>query len=254
QASAAQPHLDRAIQLLGPSADAAFPHYLRAKIYTERGQVRKAAADLEEAISLDPKFAEAWSDLGEARSTLLDQAGALEAFERAVSFAPNDPVAQTRFGSELLEQGKTAEAVPHLEEAAHLDPGNQSALYSLERALRQDGHPAQAKAVSEELAALLHSRDQRDQRAFTAIQLNDQGSALEKAGHLRAALEKYRAALRLDPSYVGIRINYAAALLHLGHWSEGVAELREVLRIDPGNYAVQKALQEALAYPQRTAR
>jgi tetratricopeptide (TPR) repeat protein len=254
QPFAAQPHLDRAIQLLGESSDAAFPYYLRAKIYTERGQARKAAADLEEAVSLDPKFAEAWSDLGEARTTLLDQAGALEAFKKAVSFAPNDPVAQTRLGSELLEQGKAAEAVPHLQEAAHLDPENQSALYNLERALGQDGHPAQANAVKEELLALLHSRDRRDQSVFTATELNDQGSALEKAGNLQAALEKYRAALQLNPGYVGIRVNYAAALLHLGRWSEGVAELREVLRVDPGNYAVKKALQEALAHPSQAAR
>jgi tetratricopeptide (TPR) repeat protein len=249
QPSAAQPDLDRAIQLLGPSPDAAFPHYLRAKIYTESGQVMKAAADLEEAVSLDPKFAEAWSDLGEARRTLLDEAGALEAFEKAVSFAPNDPVAQTRLGSELLDQRRADEALPHLEEAAHLDPESQSALYNLERALRQDGHPAQADAVKQDLVALLHSRDWRDQSALTAIQLNNQGSALEKAGNLRAALEKYRSALQLHPGYVGIRVNYATALLHLGRWNDGVAELREILRLDPGNYAVKKALQEALAHP-----
>jgi tetratricopeptide (TPR) repeat protein len=252
--SAAQPHLDRAIQLLGSSSDAAFPHYLRAKVYTERGEVRNAAADLEEAVSLDPKFTEAWSDLGQARKTLLDQAGALEAFKKAVSFAPNDPVAQTRLGSELVEQGKEAEAVPHLAEAARLDPENQSALYNLERALRQEGHTAQAEAVQEELVALLQSKDRKDQRSFTAIELNDQGSALEKAGKLEAALERYRAALQLDPGYVGIRINYAAALLHLGRWSEGVAELREVLRVDPGNATVKKALAGALAHPPQAAR
>jgi tetratricopeptide (TPR) repeat protein len=250
QPSAARPHLDRAIQLLGPSSDAAFPHYLRAKISTQQGQVRKAAADLEEAVSLDPKFAEAWSDLGEARNTLLNQAGALEAFQNAVRFAPNDPVAQARLGLELLEAGNAHEAVPHLVQAVRLDPKNQSALYSLERALRQDGHPQEAEATERELTALLHARDRTDQRSFAAIQLNDQGSALEKAGNLRAALDKYRAAMELDPRYIGIRVNYAAALLHLGHWNEGVAELREILQLDPGNHAVKKALQEALAHRQ----
>jgi protein O-GlcNAc transferase len=253
QASAAAPHLDHAIQLLGQSTDAAFPHYLRAKIYTQRGQVTKAAADLKEAVSLEPNFAEAWSDLGEARRTLLDDAGALEAFEEAARFAPNDPVAQTRLGLQLLQQGRIPEAVTHLEHAARLDPSNQSALYALERALRQEGHPAQAQAVERELTALLHKRDRKDQNAFTATQLNDQGSALEKAGNLRAALEKYHEALQLDPQDVRIRVNYAAALLHLGRWNEGVAELRASLQLDPGDYAVKRALQEALAHPQRTA-
>jgi tetratricopeptide (TPR) repeat protein len=249
QPSAAQPHLDRAIQLLGRTSDAAFPHYLRAKIYTKRGQVVKAAADLEKAVSLQPNFAEAWSDLGEARNTLLDQAGALAAFQNAVRLAANDPVAQTRLGLQLLKMGKAHEAVAHLEAAVHLDPKNQSALYGLERALRRDGRPEEAESIEKELTELLHARDRTDQRSFVAIKLNDQGAALEKAGNLRAALDKYRAALALDSGDVGIRVNYAAALLHLGRWNEGVGELRAILQVDPGNQAVKQALQEALAHP-----
>ncbi len=249
--SAAAPHLDRAIQVLGQSPDAAYPRYLRAKIYTARGKAERAAADLQQAVSLEPNFAEAWSDLGEARKTLLDNSGALAAFEQAVHFAPNDPVAQSRLGLELLDQRKVGQAIPHLEEAVRLDPQNQSALYSLERALRQAGQPQQADVVQGKLIALLHHRDQAAEEALQAIQLNDQGVALEKAGKLRAALEKYRAALELDPQHVGIRVNFAAALLHLGQWNEGVAELREALRLNPDNLALKKALEEALAHPPR---
>lgn len=68
-------HLDRAIALLGHSGDAAHPLYLRAKIYTERGQVEKASKALTEAVSLQPDFSEAWSDLGNARKTMLDKCG-----------------------------------------------------------------------------------------------------------------------------------------------------------------------------------
>lgn len=247
----AQPHLDHAIELMGENPDAAFPHYLRAKIYTERGQVKRAATDLEQAVSLDPHFAEAWSDLGEARKTLLNDAGALAAFEKAVDFAPEDPVAQTRLGSEFLDQGKAQLALPHLEEAVRLNPGSQSAMYNLERALQEAGHPTEAEAARRKLTAMLRQKDEVDQNAFKAVQLNDQGAALEKAGKLPQALEKYREAVELDPDHVGIRVNFAAALLRLGQWDQGVRELREVLKIDPNNLAVQKALAEALAHPPR---
>lgn len=80
------------------------------------------------------------------------------------------------------------------------------------------------------------------------MQLNNQGAKLEKAGNLVDALEKYRAALELSPEHVGFRINFAAALLRLGQWSQGVAELREALRRDPDNGAVKAALHEALAH------
>ncbi|MGH9404040.1 MAG: tetratricopeptide repeat protein [Terriglobia bacterium] len=247
--SPAEPHLDRAIQLLGQSSDAAYPRYLRAKIYTERGEVKRAETDLEQAVSLEPNFAEAWSDLGEARKTLLDNAGALAAFEKAVQFAPEDPVSQTRLGSDLLDQKDAQEALPHLEAAVRLDPGNQSAMYNLERALHEGGHPAEAEAVRRKLTALLLQKDQTDQNAFKAIQLNNQGAALEKAGKLRQALEKYHEAMELDPQHVGIRVNFAAALLHLGQWNQGVAELREALQLDPTNLAAKKALEKALAHP-----
>lgn len=244
--SQAEPHLDRAIELLGNTEDSAYPRYLRAKIYSERGQMKRAEADLEKAVALEPDFAEAWSDLGEARKILLDDAAALAAFEKAVEFAPQDPIAQTRLGSELLDQNQTRQALPHLEKAVQLDPENQSALYNLERALRRAGQAEEAGAVRKKLAALLLQKDRLAQSAFEAVQINDQGVALEKAGKLRQALQKYREALQLDPQHVGIRMNLAAALLHLGLRDQGIAQLHEALARDPDNPAIKKALKDAL--------
>src|SRR6185312_11871113 len=138
-------------------------------------------------------FAEAWSDLGEARKTELDDAGALADFKRSVDLSPGDAVAQTRLGSEYLNQGQPHAAVPHLEEAARLSPKDQSALYNLQLALREDGHAEQAEAIKQKLAKMLRAKDRAAQNALAAIQLNNQGAALEKAGDLRGALEKYRA-------------------------------------------------------------
>jgi tetratricopeptide (TPR) repeat protein len=240
-------HLDRAIRILGHTPDAALPHYLRAKVYTEQNAMDKAAAQLQEAVSLRPDFAEAWSDLGQARKTLLDDAGALAAFARAVELSPDDAVAQYRLGAEYLHMAKIPEAIEHLQVAAKLNSDDQSALYSLQLALREDGQLEPARQVKEKLAELLRKRDKASERALAAVQINNQGAELEKAGDLRGALEKYRAALELNPEHVGIRTNLAVALLRLGQWSQGIAELREALRRDPGNTALQKALDDALA-------
>ena len=244
---AAALHLDRAIKLLGRKPDAAYAHYLRAKVYTELNDVPKAAAQLQEAVALRPDYAEAWSDLGDARKTMLDGPGALAAFERAVSLAPDDAVAQTRLGSEYLNQRKPHPAVAHLREALRLDPKNQSTLYLLQRALREDGQMAEAGEINKRLAELLRDKDRDDQNSLTAIQLNNQGADLEKAGDIRGALEKYRAALALMPDHVGIRVNVAVALLRLGQWSQGLQELREALRRDPDNPKLKAALDDALS-------
>jgi tetratricopeptide (TPR) repeat protein len=244
---AAAKHLDRALEILGHTADAAFPHYLRAKVNTEQDETQKAAAHLNEAVSLRPDFAEAWSDLGQARKALLDDAGALAAFKRAVEAGPDDAVAQYRLGSEYLHQGEAHLAVVHLQKALGLNPDDQSTLYNLQSALRQDGQVEQARKTKERLAELLRKRDKAAENTLAGVQLNNQGAEFEKAGNLRSALEKYRAALELCPEHVGFRVNFAVALLRLGQWSQGIAELREAVRRDPGNGVVKAALDDALA-------
>ena len=202
---------------------------------------------MQQAVELRPDFAEAWSDLGDARKNLADFDGALSAFRRAVALSPDDPVAQYRLGSQLLDAGTPHEAAEHLDAAVRLDPKNQSALNALQRALRQDGQTQRAEAVKKQLAALLRERDDADQRQVAALETNNRGAELEKAGDLRGALEKYRAALALLPEHVGIRVNLAVALLKLGNWEEGISQMREALRREPGNAKIQKALEDAVA-------
>ncbi len=244
---AAAPHLDQAIRLFGHKPDAAYPLYLRAKIYSDDRDAAKAAAALQQAVELRPDFAEAWSDLGNARKSLYDDSGALAAFRRAVSLSPDDAVAQYRLGAQLLDTGAAHDAVEHLDSAVRLDPKNQSALNALQRALRQDGQVERAEAVKARLTGLLRERDQADQKMVKAFEINNRGAELEKAGDLRGALEQYRAALQLLPEHVGIRTNLAVALLKLGKWEEGISQMREALRRDPGNTKLQKALNDAIA-------
>jgi len=240
-------HLERAITLFGNKPDAAYPHYLRAKLYVEKRDTAKAVSDLERAVALRPDFGEAWSDLGEARKALFDEDGALQALRRAVESSPDDAVAQTRLGLNLLNRGKAHEAIVPLQHAAGLDPNNQSTLNALQLALRKDGQPEQADSVKRRLAELLRDKDNADQKLVSALELNNKGSALEKSGDTRGALERYRAALEIDPDHVGIRTNLAVALLKLGRWDEGISQMREALRRDPGNTNLQRGLEDALA-------
>lgn len=246
ESAAAARHLDRAIALMGQTPDAAHPHYLRAKIHTGRNEVEKAATELKTAVSLRPDFAEAWSDLGQARKTLLDDAGAFAAFQRAVELDPENAISRYRLGAEYLRRGEARLAVLHLGEAFRLNPEDQSTLYSLQLALRQDGQLEQAGRIREKLAEVLRKIDKESQDAFTALRWNNEGAVLEKTGDVRGAMEKYRAAAALDPTHVGIRVNLGVALLRLGRWKEGLSELREALGRDPDNASAKAALDDAL--------
>ena len=93
---------------------------------------------------------------------------------------------------------------------------------------------------------MLRERDEGDQKLVAAIEINNRGESLEKSGDVRAALEKYRAAVELLPEHAGIRVNFAVALLKVGNWQEGIAQMREAQKRDPTNVDIQKALADAL--------
>jgi Flp pilus assembly protein TadD len=78
------------------------------------------------------------------------------------------------------------------------------------------------------------------------MRLNDEAAQLEKAGDPKAALDKYRQALQLDPEDVTIRVNLAIALLRLGQWKDGLSQLAESMRRRPGDPTIKAAWDDAL--------
>lgn len=76
------------------------PIYLsnRAAAYSASGQHAKAAADAEQAVSVDPQYARAWSRLGLARYELGDAKGAVEAYEKGIEAEGNG-------GSDAMKRG-----------------------------------------------------------------------------------------------------------------------------------------------------
>lgn len=239
-------HLDCAIRIEGDTPLAGRAYYLRAAIHRERNELDASRADLEQAVRLRPDFAAAWSELGVVRRVLAEETGALQAFQQAVRYNPQDGTAQLRLGSEYLRSGKPREAAGHLREALRLDPDSRAVLYNLERALREDGQVEEARKVEARMKQLLLQRSKASATSIEAAKLNNQGVDLEKTGDVLAALGKYQEALELDPEHGGFRLNLGLALCRLGRWDEGIAHMREVVRRDPDNAEAAKALYSAL--------
>src|ERR1700737_3490890 len=244
--AAAGDHLDRAIELQGNNPKAAYARYLRAKIWAAQDQTDKAMVELQTAVHLRPNYAEAWSDLGGMRRLALDKSGAIRALQRAVALKPDDALAQYRLGQLYLQDGHAFKAVEHLNQALFYAPNDRATLYNLMLALRKAGRSEEARPIEKRMAELQHQSDRASEVGFAASDLNSEGIQLERSGDIRAALAKYRAALDLDPTGFGFRLNYALALCRLGRWQDGVVELREVLRVDPDNVDAAKALYIAI--------
>lgn len=108
----------------------------RVRQLAERGL---SAAD--RALQLDPKNAKAWM----ARGSLLafrnprTYAGALTAFQRAVSLAPRDAEAHHWYGRALMQLGERGAARTELEKALELVPADARVLFDLAQFYRHDG-------------------------------------------------------------------------------------------------------------------
>jgi tetratricopeptide (TPR) repeat protein len=244
--ASAREHLIRAIQIHGNTPSAAHFHYLLAQILTEQNELEKALEELSTATSLRPNYAEAFLAQGFIRKQQLNNAAAIAAFKTAVALSPQDFEAQHELGAAYLRVGDASHAVVHLRQAAKLKPGDRSTLYQLCRALQKAGKAEEANACEQELSAKIRTGLATAANELTATQANNAGVELEKAGNLAGALEKYRAAVRLNPTQTVFRRNVALALCRLGRWDEGIAELREVVKENPDDAEATKALYIAL--------
>jgi Flp pilus assembly protein TadD len=240
--NSAAEHLDRALALQGNTLASAYSHYLRAKTYIAQTQIENADAELERAVRIQPKFAEAWSDLGWARRMLSDEKGAMQAFEKSVLLNPKDPVAQYRLGTACLRNGNAKCAVEHLRASLKWGGADKPTLYNLELALRKAGDMKESREVRSQMENALQASRVSSENALLISSLNSEGMQLEKQGDFQGATLKYRMALDLDPTAGGIRLNYGLSLCRMHQWHDGIAEIQEVLRMDPDDGAAARAL------------
>jgi tetratricopeptide (TPR) repeat protein len=239
-------HLREVIRLEPRAPSAATAHYLLAKI-DEDTDTPAAIVELTDATRIDPSKQEAWLELGSLRRESNDEGGALAAFRRAVACQPRDAESQYELGSEYLDEGDARQAVVHLELARKLMPQvTVAVLYKLDRALRKQGDNAEAQRIRAEAEMLLRQDSKTNEHLLEAQALDHDGVTLEGQGETAKALEKYRAALELNPQQYGFRLNYALALCRLGKWRQGIAELNEILAADPSNIEARRALYIAL--------
>jgi len=134
---------------------------------------------------------------------------------------PSSGLAWKALSVALQMQGK--EALPALQRAAHLLPGDVEAQSNLGAALRRSGRLDEAVACLRRALQL---------RPDISEVWNNLGNAERDLGRPAAALEAFGHALRLKPDLAKAHNNQGNALLDLGRLDEAVASYRRALEID----------------------
>lgn len=145
-----------------------------------------------------------------------------------ISRQPQHAGALFLLGACALDEDNAGDALPYLEAAVRLEPGNFSMLRALGMAQLGLRH---WEAAAQNLQRALSSRPD------DSGMLNALGIALSELGDAAKALQSYRKAARLDPGNPEIYNNMAITLDQLRDGSAAISACRESVRADPANIA-----------------
>ena len=218
----------------------AYLAYLRGQQHLHAGGTdgfAQAIESFEEAVALDPNFAEAYAGIARAWSEQLGwgnvnreaaAAGIQAAADRAMELAPNLPAALTARAIAISVATRGPERDPRviqtLERALALDPDNVETLTAYADELRAlDRREEAIEAIERGLA-----RDPLSAR----LQMN-MGGLLGSSQRYEAARQRYLSAIELDPEHPTPRDGLAITERQLGNLDEAVKLQQKVIELDP---------------------
>jgi tetratricopeptide (TPR) repeat protein len=143
---------DAVVRVLRPDAldparrRAAYEAYLEGcRLDEDESTLDRAEAAYRRAIELDPKLANALTNLGNLRFRRGDSKEALDLYTKALALDSEQPEAWYNLGFLAFERGELDEAVRHFDRAATSDPGFADAHFNLAMALEEIGRGREAR-------------------------------------------------------------------------------------------------------------
>jgi len=216
---------------------AAYDDYLRGRVHYNRftqEATAQARQMFEQALELDPQYAEAYAFLGSTYfrewvmqwsqdSQTLEQAFALA--QRAVAVDDSLAQAHATLGVVYLWKKQYDQAIAEEERAIALDSNFAEAYTRLGETLRRVGRPEEAIGLIEKAMRL--------NPHYPPFYLYFLGEAYRSTGRYEEAIAAYKRVLTRNPDLLPAHQSLAICYAELGRLEEARAEAAEVLRINP---------------------
>jgi protein O-mannosyl-transferase len=192
----------------------------------QRGRVDEAVAQYEKALEINPCHAQANYNLGLALFQKGQVDNAIAQYKKALEINPYYPEAHNTLGNALLQKGQLGEALEQFQNALEINPNYVDARSNLGVALFQKGQVD--NAVVQYKKAVETNPDYVNARY-------NLGNALLQKGQLDEAIAQFQKAVEIKPDYVDAHYNLGNALFKKGLSNEAINQFQQALRINP-NY------------------
>ena len=156
------------------------------------GKVSEAFGRYQQALRINPDYANAHESLGNALVQLGRLPEAIVQYQQALRINPDFAEAHCNLGVALLHVDRVPEAIAQYEQALRIKPDFYEAHNNLGSALAHAGRMQEAMQQWEESLRL---------KPDDSVVHYNLGSALEQAGRVQEAVEHYEQALRINPDY-----------------------------------------------------
>ena len=155
------------------------------------------------------------------------------AYRAVIAAEPGHAEANHNLGVLMMQSGRLAEGLPHLERALESNTNEALYFFSYAKGLLAAGKPLEAEAV----LARAHARGLADKRFETLrsqiaaqtvhpddpASLDQRGTALLAEGKIEDAIRTYRKALTIDPDFADAHFHLGWVLSENGRVAEGFA-------------------------------
>jgi tetratricopeptide (TPR) repeat protein len=218
----------------------------------QQGQFASAAEEFKKVLALDPTLVEAEVNLGLAYQGLLEYDLATRHLTKALHERPNLLGPTVIVGMDYLKLGSPEKAIPFLQHALKLDPGNRDAHEALASAYLAKEDFGMAAEQFRQIALLNSDKSEAwfklgHQYLDLAARLAYRGAHLYREsawGHRflgdllfqrdrwQDAVSEYQKGLATDSKQLGLHTSIGYAYLHAQKLGEAEAEFRRELELD----------------------
>ena len=192
-----------------------------------KGKYKEAIEKYDEAIELNPVFAEAYNNRGLAKGDLKQYQEAIADYEKAIELDPNDADAYNNRGIAKNNLGQPQEAIADYNKAIELNP-NYAETYN-NRGIAKSNLEQHQEAISDFNKAIELNPN------YAEIYTN-RGFVKNKLRQHQEAIADYNKAIELDPNDVKAYNSRAILKNELGEHEEAMADCDKAIELEL-NYA-----------------